>query len=481
VIVYNFARASDNRRHVSTIDRTNLEAIVANAMAVSGAVGAQVTLVDGATATDVASGLANVELGTPMSVDTVMQVGSFAKMLTATLVHRLVDEGRLELDRPVVSWLPELKLSRPSATAALLPRHLLSMTSGLDFGQYYDFGAGPDALRRYVETLADQPMLFEPGEAFAYSGSSTVISGRLLEQATGRMWSALVGADLLATAGLDHTIVDPLELPYHRVAAGHAVDKDGSGTVLRPWLHVPATAPNGSTLMSCAGDLARFAAMLVRDGIALNGARVLSADAVAQMHQPQVALRAEMIADRWCLGPYVRSVGAVASDPARPLAIYGHGGRWQGGVCDVVWVPARGLVLATATNTPNRAGAFIQAVCAAVLPTYLGSAAWVTPIPARNLPLDTERWLGRYESASSEFLVEAAGDALRLTVQRHAWPGTAFTLGGGQVDLYPIGEGRFLPIEETPVERRLQEVWFTLDGPRAEFIYDGLIGARRVS
>src|ERR1700712_152255 len=69
-----------------------------------------------------------------------VQVGSIAKLFTAVLVHQLVAEGLLDLDAPVTAVLPEFRLADAAATAALTPRHLLSMTSGLEFGYYLDYG-----------------------------------------------------------------------------------------------------------------------------------------------------------------------------------------------------------------------------------------------------------------------------------------------------------------------------------------------------
>lgn len=452
---------------MAAVTAADLADVLHQAVSASGAVGGQLAVWDGAGLTECAAGLADHERGSAMRTDTVIQAGSFAKMLTALLVHQLADEGLVDLDVPVVTYLPDFRVAGDHGDE-ITPRHLMSMSSGLDFGAYYDFGDDPAPVERYVGTLTGQPLMFRPGTAFAYSGASTVVSALLIERLRGMPWNQAVPVFLLDPAGLTRTgIDDPVPAG---ASPGHAVGAGGEISVIAGWGSLRATAPNGTTLTSTAGDLARFAALLVRDGVAGNGNRVLAAPGVRRMHEPQIPVRAEMIAQDWCLGPYVRRT---------PTEIFGHGGRWQCGVCDVMWVPSHDLAIATITNTPSRAGALIQSVSAALLPRLAGPGSWVSPVVEPGLPADAARYTGTYHSPSADFDVSISGDALRLDVIPREIPGNVWSRPPGTQLIYPIGPGRFLPREDTPVERRLQEIWFPLDGDKAEFIYDGLIAGRR--
>src|SRR6185437_7572634 len=82
-------------------------------------------------------GLASIETEQPVRPDTLFQIGSISKVYTATLIMRLVDEGKLALYELVITYLSDLKLNDEEALQTITLRHLLSHTSGL-FGDYFD-------------------------------------------------------------------------------------------------------------------------------------------------------------------------------------------------------------------------------------------------------------------------------------------------------------------------------------------------------
>ena len=73
-------------------------------------------------------------------------VNSFVEAVLAQRLNRLVDEGLLDLDVPVVKVLPGLELADPEATATVTTRHLLTHTSGIDGDVFTDTGRGDDCL-----------------------------------------------------------------------------------------------------------------------------------------------------------------------------------------------------------------------------------------------------------------------------------------------------------------------------------------------
>ncbi|WP_345408621.1 serine hydrolase domain-containing protein [Nonomuraea salmonea] len=87
--------------------------------------------------TVVAHGTANVATGAPMREDTGFLLGSVTKVLTTTLVLRQVDRGLLDLDTPVVTYLPEFALTVPGAADKILVRHLISHTNGIDADLFF--------------------------------------------------------------------------------------------------------------------------------------------------------------------------------------------------------------------------------------------------------------------------------------------------------------------------------------------------------
>ncbi|MFD1044707.1 serine hydrolase domain-containing protein [Kibdelosporangium lantanae] len=108
----------------------------------------------------VAHGTANLTTGAPMLPDTGFLFGSVTKVLTTTLVLQQVERGVLDLDAPVVRYLPEFTLGD-----TILVRHLVTHTNGIDADLFFPDERGRDALRAYVDGLAGNcGTLFEPGE-----------------------------------------------------------------------------------------------------------------------------------------------------------------------------------------------------------------------------------------------------------------------------------------------------------------------------
>src|SRR5206468_7921692 len=122
--------------------------------------------------------------------DTAFQIGSNSKVWTATVVMQLVDEGKLDLDAPIVDVLPDLRLSDPEVTAKVTLRHLLTHTSGIDGDVFTDTGRGDDCVEKYVEVL-DQAALTHPlGATLSYCNSGLILVGRVIEKLTGKTWDA---------------------------------------------------------------------------------------------------------------------------------------------------------------------------------------------------------------------------------------------------------------------------------------------------
>src|SRR5438874_46411 len=75
-------------------------------------------------------GVTNSDHPLPVTTTTLFQIGSITKTFVGTLVMRLVEQGRVTLDAPLRTWLPELRLTDPSAAERVTLRHLLTHTGG---------------------------------------------------------------------------------------------------------------------------------------------------------------------------------------------------------------------------------------------------------------------------------------------------------------------------------------------------------------
>ena len=130
--------------------------------------GASVAVLHDGEVTAFGAGVLNLDTRVEVTTDSVFQIGSVTKSYTATLVLALADAGLLELDRPVVSYVPELELADPDVRERLTLRHLLAHTSGIDGDHFLDLGRGEDVLARYLTTCGDLAQVLPLGAAWSY-------------------------------------------------------------------------------------------------------------------------------------------------------------------------------------------------------------------------------------------------------------------------------------------------------------------------
>jgi CubicO group peptidase (beta-lactamase class C family) len=453
---------------------TQLQRIVDRAAAESGAVGGQVSVIVGSQRADFVFGSANAELNLPMTPDTVIQIGSTTKVFNAALVMTLVEQHRLELDVPIVQYMPRFHIADPKARTAITLRQLLSMSSGLDNGPYTQFWNGDEALGSYVDSLRTLPQAFAPGQGFGYSNAGTSIAGRVVEVVTGDTWDAALRARILAPAGLEHTVTLAEDLPFQRVSAGHMPGKGGQRpTVVRPWYITRAQGPAGSTLAASAHDVAQFGALFINDGIAGNGQRVLSHASIAAMMTPTATSPGgDFIA--WGVGPSLTRW--------HNTDVWWHPGGNQSGVSMLYWIPEQHAVLAAVMNTPGAAGKFFKAISGSFAQAAFGiSAAEVIP-PAMPIAVpNPQRFTGVFVHIGARYEVSQAGSKLHFQMSMRYEgaleddPPAAVSDG----DLVALGGDRFLlPLPEGGFEA-VSFFGSTKDG-RAEDLIAPYFAARRV-
>lgn len=150
-------------------------------------------LVDG-TVHELASGVLHRGTGVEVTTDSVFQMGSIAKVYTATLIMQLAESGELDLDAPVVDVLPEFSVADPDATRAITTRRLLSHTGGLTCDFTHDSGRGDDCLAQYVEAAKGVALDCPPGSTISYSSVGYNVLGRIIEVVTGKVWDQALRA-----------------------------------------------------------------------------------------------------------------------------------------------------------------------------------------------------------------------------------------------------------------------------------------------
>ncbi|MCM2389580.1 serine hydrolase domain-containing protein [Streptomyces albipurpureus] len=253
---------------------------------------------------ELASGLLHRGTGVETTTDSVFQLGSIAKIYTATLVLQLAEAGELDLNAPVLDVLPDFSVADSDATESITIRQLLSHTSGLTCDFTHDSGRGDDCLARYVEAARDVALDCPPGAAISYSSVGYNVLGRIVEVVTGGTWDQALKERLVAPLGLTHTMTLPEEALSFRTAMGHLPGEGPEPDPAPAWDMMPRSAGPYGRVLATAGDVLRLARMHLAGGTAEDGTRVLDSDTVATMQQRVVDVpdKWTVSADGWGLG-----------------------------------------------------------------------------------------------------------------------------------------------------------------------------------
>lgn len=208
-------------------------------------------------------GLSNIELQVPVEQDHLFPGYSVTKLFTSVLVMKFVEEGKIDVNRTVRSYLSYLPEKWEEATVA----HALNHTSGIPlyFHIAYEKRKFQDTKRDVFASLADAPRHFKLGTRNSYNNTNYLILASILEKVSGRSYQQLVREHIL----------DPLKLENIGHASGKAVlDKmvtsyqahDGG---VRRAINIdwPAYTFSHSGLYSTAAELAAFMTGLVEGKI----------------------------------------------------------------------------------------------------------------------------------------------------------------------------------------------------------------------
>jgi CubicO group peptidase (beta-lactamase class C family) len=278
-------------------------------------------------------GVTSVAHGLPVTVDTLFQIGSTTKTVCATVVMRLVEGGKLELDAPVRRYLPDFELQDKSVAAAVTLRHLLQHMGGWAGDYFVNTGEGDDALARYVAGIKDLKQLTPLGEIWHYNNSGFGILGRVVEVVTGKTFEVAATELVLKPLEMTHSNFFPWDAMLHRFAVGHHLDENKNVLVSRPWALARNTSSIGR-INSSVVDQLKYAALHLS-----GGGELLSASSMTAMQTPTVrAANGDLFGLSW----FIRDTTGAR--------IVRHGGATVGQMSAFWFVPERGFACTILTN-----------------------------------------------------------------------------------------------------------------------------------
>ena len=380
--------------HVEAIDEIVMAPIREGLMA-----GASVAVVQGGERIAVRGyGWANLELDVPTPEDAIYEIGSITKQFTTAALLQLQEQGLVDLDAALPTYLPDF----PTQGHRITVRELLDHTSGIR-GYTEMVAARPYFVRRVprdslVALIAAHPFDFPTGAHAVYNNSAYYLAGMILEQVSGMTYEEYVEEEIFAELGMDRShYCSETEIRKGKVT-GYDAGPDGlrnKGFIVHS---IPFAA---GSLCASAGDLAIWLG-------ALHGGEVLTGDAYAQMTEPGDLNDGTKL--RYALGLSV-------TDVLGHRAIH-HGGGINGFTSESLYLPEEDLAVVVLVNSTGPPGP--SALAREIVELLVGDA---TPEPQTfdgDLAYFEGTYAGPARAGEAAVRIAADGDALTMTPIRIA-------------------------------------------------------------
>ncbi|QDT56040.1 D-alanyl-D-alanine dipeptidase [Caulifigura coniformis] len=232
-------------------------------------------------------GLADVENGLPVTVETKFRTASIAKSLTAIAAMKLVEEGKLDLDASIQTYLPAFPTKKWPVTSRQLLGHLAGVRHYKSAAESSMSGHFP-SVEAGLAVFADDPLIHEPGTAYVYSSFGFNLLGAVMEKASGERFDQLVTRSVFTPAGMKDTCVDSVFAIIPHRTRGYLWANPGrvdsfvefaglaTGQLYNARLHDTSSKIPGGGFLSTSSDLVRVA-------LALNGDRLLKPESIKEM------------------------------------------------------------------------------------------------------------------------------------------------------------------------------------------------------
>lgn len=343
-------------------------------------------------------GVANVETGEATRPEMLFRLGSTTKMVTAAAVVLLADQGKLDLQAPISTYIKGLtpNLGRLSA------HQLLSHTSGiLDeapmFGSHDD-----DALKAEVAGWTDTRFFAEPDQIYSYSNPGYWLAGLLAETVGGRPFADQVAETIFKPLGMTRSTFRPTLAMTFPLAQGHDL-VNGKPQIVRPAANNSASWPAGS-IYSNVIDLSRWITAFINGGV-VGGEQALPASVFTTLMRPRATIP----------GATNRYGYGVQVGQWRGLDVVEHGGSRSGYGSIIRMVPSRkfGVVVLA-----NRTGVSLTQTANAAIDAALGplpaAADAPTPMPAGAGTPQASALAGTYSQGGRQITVVQTADGLAL-------------------------------------------------------------------
>jgi CubicO group peptidase (beta-lactamase class C family) len=284
-------------------------------------------------------GWADLDASVPIAPDTAFRIGTASTALTSAAAGLLLEEGRLNLDEPIQTYVPAFPIKEWPVTLRQLMAHVAGVRNdGGDEGPLLSSRCERPA--HALRAFADRPLLFEPGTRYRFSSYGWIVVSAAVEAAAGEPFLAVMRQRIFEPLGLRHTTADSSTEPAPNRATPYfprfAADPRYGLHLMRPLDY--SCYAGSSVFVSTPSDLVRF-------GLAIMRGKLLQPATVQVLQTPQRLTSGEETG--YGLGWDLETV-TVAGKETRSA---GHDGTLLGGpVSSLMTFPEHGIVVAVTSN-----------------------------------------------------------------------------------------------------------------------------------
>ena len=275
-------------------------------------------------------GSADLEWNIDNTPQTKFRIGSVTKQFTSVAIFMLAEQGKLDIDAPISTYLEDTPAAWEAITVRQLMRHsagLPNVTSLDGFGRLKYLPTTQDEL---IATFRDLPLEFEPGTAFKYSNSGYVLLSRIVERLSEQSLGEFYQTNFFGPLGMRETALDDTAKIIPRRADGYSPSADGRVNADYVDMGIPTGA---GALYSTTADLHKW-------NTALFGGEILSEESLEEFLKPS-AFDA-VVGDGYAHG--------VLKDVDGDDVYYYHGGGIEGFNAWLGYDPKRETTVAVLAN-----------------------------------------------------------------------------------------------------------------------------------
>ena len=272
-----------------------------------------------------------------ITTDTLFRIGSVSKSLTGTLIMKLVEEGILDLDVPIYTYIEEFTLQNQEHARTITLRMLLSHTAGLPDGGDIEGPRDQAGWVSYIEEIVPNlKLVTPPGALYSYGNHAYNLAGHVAQSVCKKPFAELMKKYVFHPLGMTRTMYDPLEAMTYPLALAHEKTEQGDWKVQHKFAENVTNYPSFFG-MSTITDLSRFAMMHLNKGV-LDGKTFLNREVVEEMHKKQV--------DNYTLTEFGSCLGLI-TERERGCEMLWHSGAIGTYKCFFVLFPEKKLGFVT--------------------------------------------------------------------------------------------------------------------------------------